>query len=305
MFLCASSPIGPVESKTSSGLNLRAKVQRLNKATDTAVGTSSFVWTRTSIGHFWDLVAKEPRLQKLYFSRQLATYIIQLAQYAGLDSGRVLDYGCGPGYLAKALVENGYDTTALEFSEASAERVNRLISPATNWHGCIASQSVPTPLPDAAFSWIFSIETYEHLLDEWTDGYFREMLRLLRPGGQLILTTPYMEDLDDCLIVCPACETKFHRWGHLRSVSPNELVSRARNAGYDVVFCRTIDLCAVGRELQWPSLQELSIRLLVIRMKQKYHRLIEQKHTPQFPNQYHVRTLPAGQHLVLVAKKQS
>jgi SAM-dependent methyltransferase len=281
-------------------------MQQLNEVTENHRDTSlTFVWTRTSIGRFWDLVAREPRLQKLYFSQYYAVHIIELARIAGLERGPVLDYGCGPGYLAKALVESGYDTTALEFSEASAERVNRLISPATNWHGCITSQAVPTPLPDAAFSWIFSIETYEHLLDEWIDGYFREMLRLLRPGGQLLLTTPYMEDLDDCLIVCPACETRFHRWGHLRSVRSSELMSRARNAGYDVVFCRAIDLCAVGRQFQWPSIQELSIRVLITWMKERYYRVIEQKRTPQFPNQYHVRRLPAGEHLVLVAKKRS
>jgi SAM-dependent methyltransferase len=279
--------------------------QQLDEVTENHRDSSlSFVWTRTSIGHFWDLVAKEPRLQNLYFSRQVATYLIHLAQYAGLNTGRVLDYGCGPGYLAKALVESGYDTTALEFSEASAKRVNRLISPAPNWHGCIASQSVPTPLPDAAFSWIFSIETYEHLLDEWIEGYFREMLRLLRPAGQIFLTTPYMEDLDGCLILCPACETRFHRWGHLRSVTRDELISHVIDAGYEVVYCRAIDLCTVGGFIDRPSIRNASIRTVSTWLKAKYHQRLERKHKPEFPNQYHVRTLPDGPHLVLVAKKQ-
>jgi SAM-dependent methyltransferase len=273
--------------------------------TQTSGDTSfRFVWTPTSIGRFWDIVANEPGLQKHYFSRQWAAYIIQLAQYAGLEKGPVLDYGCGPGYLAKVLVETGYDTTALEFSETSCERVNTLISPAANWHGCVASQTVPTPLPDAAFSWIFSIETYEHLLDEWIDGYFRDMFRLLRPGGHLFLTTPYLEDLDDLLIVCPACENRFHRWEHLRSVRPDELVSRAGDAGYDVVFCRPINIRAVGYYSQWPSIKELSLRTLSRWMKDRYHRFIERKRSPQFPNQYQVRTLPAGGQLVLVAKKR-
>jgi len=185
-----------------------------NDMTDNIQDVSScYPWGPTSIGRFWDLVANEPGLQKLYFSRQVAASIIRLAQYAGLEKEPVLDYGCGPGYLAKALVESGYDTTALEFSEASSERVNTLISPAANWHGCVATRSIPTPLADASFSWIFSIETYEHLLDEWIGGYFHEMFRVLRPGGRLLLTTPYMENLDDDLIICPECETRFHRWG--------------------------------------------------------------------------------------------
>lgn len=280
-------------------------MQRFNEVTEAHCDTSCrFVWAPASIGRFWDLVANEPGLQKLYFSRQSAAYLIQFAQYAGLATGPVLDYGSGPGYLAKALVESGYDTTALEFSESSSERVNKLISPVANWHGCVVAKTVPTPLPDASFSWVFSIETYEHLLDEWIEGYFRDMYRVLRSSGCLLLTTPYMENLDDELIVCPSCENRFHRWGHLRAVSPHDLMTHARDAGYEIVFCRSINLRAVTNYVQHPSIKDLSMRTLGTWMKDKYHRLLERNRAPQFPDQYRVRSLPDGPHLVLVAKKQ-
>jgi len=263
-----------------------------------------FAWTPASIGRFWNIVANEPELQQLYFSRQAARQIIEFAQYAGLQSGPILDYGCGPGYLAKALVENGYDTTALEFSETSCERVNRLILPAPNWHGCVSSSTVPAPLPDDAFSWIFTIETYEHLPNEWIEDYFRELFRLLSPTGRLFLTTPYLENLDHQLIVCPSCETRFHRWGHLRSVKPDELISHAVDACFNVLFCRPIDICAVGSYVQRPSLMELSLGTFSTWMKDRYRRFMERKRTPPFPNQHCVGTVPAGPHLVLVGQKR-
>jgi SAM-dependent methyltransferase len=280
-------------------------MQWCNEATAISDGTSSsFVWTSTSIGRFWDLVANEPGLQQLYFSRQTATYLIEFAQYAGLDRGPVLDYGCGPGYLAKALVERGYNTMAVEFSKSSAERVNKLIPPAANWHGCVVAKSLPTPLPEDNFSWIFSIETYEHLLDEWIEGYFHDMFRILKPGGCLLLTTPHMENLDDQLIVCPACEVRFHRWGHLRSVTRDELTCRARDAGYEVLFCRAIDLRTVGCSLERPSIKELSIGTLGDWVKDRYRRFLERRRTPQFPNQHQVRTISSGPHLVLIGKRR-
>jgi 2-polyprenyl-3-methyl-5-hydroxy-6-metoxy-1,4-benzoquinol methylase len=99
----------------------------------------------------------------------------------GLPAGtRVLDAPCGAGALSLALVENGFDVTALDL-DASARAVlgARLL---------LADLNGPLALADARFDLVCSTEGIEHL--ESAFAFLRELRRVLRPGGTLLLTTP-------------------------------------------------------------------------------------------------------------------
>jgi 2-polyprenyl-3-methyl-5-hydroxy-6-metoxy-1,4-benzoquinol methylase len=56
-----------------------------------------------------------------------------------------------------------------------------------------ADLNVPLPCADASFDAIISTEVIEHL--ENPRAVFRELSRLLRPGGSLLLTTPNQESI--------------------------------------------------------------------------------------------------------------
>ena len=49
------------------------------------------------------------------------------------------------------------------------------------------------PFADASFDGIVSIETIEHLENPWS--FVRELARLLRPGGFLVLSTPNVSSI--------------------------------------------------------------------------------------------------------------
>ena len=62
-------------------------------------------------------------------------------------------------------------------------------------------------------------EVLEHLDSKVLQETISECHRVLRKGGIFIGTVPADEKLSTSLVVCPCCDNKFHRWGHVQSFS--------------------------------------------------------------------------------------
>ena len=77
------------------------------------------------------------------------------------------------------------------------------------------------------------IEVVEHLDDATLPAVLAEARRLLRPGGSLLVTTPYREDLAASTIQCPECGAEFHTIQHVRTWTPSSLRSVLRTAGFE------------------------------------------------------------------------
>lgn len=108
---------------------------------------------------------------------------------ARLDPGlRVLDAACGPGYgaalLAKALGKGGR-VTALDLDAPTVE-LARASHGADNLEFRVGDVTA-LPFGAGEFDAVTSFETLEHVPPE---PYFRELRRVLRPDGLLLLSTP-------------------------------------------------------------------------------------------------------------------
>lgn len=208
---------------------------------------ANFEWTSEAISSFWDSVATDEFLSEYYFTKfhsQYIEFIAKLFCQIRPYKSKLLDYGCGAGFLSRHMLINGYDTVSLDYSKSSCEHTKALLNGLNA--KVVYSQSTPSPLTDQSFDLVLSIETLEHLRDEWIDSYFEELHRLIRPGGYVLITTPFAEVLGNSRCICPNCHAKFHRWGHLRSVTDQDLSAIAAKHGFSIVLSQGLDIYSLN-----------------------------------------------------------
>ena len=98
----------------------------------------------------------------------------------------VLDLGCNNGYGAGILAGVCEEVTAVDISEAAiADAIRRFGDLGINFQRV---DGTTLPFQDGRFDAVVSFQVIEHV-DE-PDGYLSEIVRVLRPGGRAIFTTP-------------------------------------------------------------------------------------------------------------------
>ncbi len=96
--------------------------------------------------------------------------------------GRLLDNGCGIGMYLEHLRPYVADLVGLEYEFERARQAH------TRAEQVVNAASEALPFPDASFDIILSHEVLEHVSDDRLA--VQEMVRVLRPGGRLILFVP-------------------------------------------------------------------------------------------------------------------
>jgi SAM-dependent methyltransferase len=151
-----------------------------------------------------------------------------------LTKGRnLLNIGCGNGYLETRAQSRQWQVVSVDPDPKSVSRIKSMGIDARC--GSVAS----LPLPSASMDIVICTEVFEHLTEETLDLGLTEIKRVLVPGGILIGTVPYRENLSDNEVFCPHCSRTFHRWGHHQS--------------FDEVKMRSV----LGRELSLSTVKPL------------------------------------------------
>jgi putative AdoMet-dependent methyltransferase len=96
---------------------------------------------------------------------------------------RVVDVGTGTGNLALLLKERGAQVTAVEPSQA----MRAIAAAKLGGDQVLDGHFLGLPLPDASQDAVVSTYAFHHLSDERKAQGARELLRVLRPGGRIVL----------------------------------------------------------------------------------------------------------------------
>ncbi len=94
--------------------------------------------------------------------------------------GRILDAPAGEGYASKKLKELGVDVYALDLDPGDFKL--------SGINFTKADLNAVLPYPDSGFDYVLCLEGIEHL--ENPHHLLREFKRVLKPGGNLVLSTP-------------------------------------------------------------------------------------------------------------------
>lgn len=101
---------------------------------------------------------------------------------------RVLDIGCGNGYIAGLFAAKGCTVVGIDPSESGIDAA-RKGHPDSRFEVDVATPDLVERLGETPFDLVVSAEVAEHVYD--ADEWARSCFNALKPGGRLVLTTPY------------------------------------------------------------------------------------------------------------------
>jgi len=101
-----------------------------------------------------------------------------------MRGGQVYDLGCGPGHVGRYLHDRGVQVCGLDISPEMIDRARRL-NPGMQF---VVGDMLAMPIPDASAAGIVAFYAIVNFPPQDQPKVFAEMFRILRPGGQLLLS---------------------------------------------------------------------------------------------------------------------
>lgn len=156
--------------------------------------------------------------ENYWFRRHEVVYERMADRCADRD---VLEAGCGEGYGANLIADVARRVIGLDYDETTVAHVRARYPRVDMRHGNLAD----LPLADGAVDVVVNFQVIEHL---WDQGQFvRECLRVLRPGGCLLMSTP------NRITFSPGRDTPINPF-HTRELNAAELTDLLTVAGFAV-----------------------------------------------------------------------
>ncbi len=172
----------------------------------------------SGVDGFWDIYSRV--YDSVYQLMPYRALLWDTYQALDLEPGmRVLDAGCGTGNFEHFVHEKNPPKVcidAIDFSEAMLSIASKKNADLDNVTFSAGNLSSPLPFPDASFDRILSINVLYALPDP--DFTMRELLRVLKPNGVIVVTSPAPEFAVSALVIDHFKRVK-NIWGVWRKVA--------------------------------------------------------------------------------------
>jgi len=163
---------------------------------------------------------------------------VDFQRFAIRPGERVMDMGCGAGRHAFELYRRGANVVAFDLDEQELKGVENMFAamrmegevPEEATAETVQGTALELPFPDDSFDKIIASEVLEHIPDDM--AAMRELMRVLKPGGQLAVTVPaFLPER-----ICWALSEDYHTapGGHVRIYTRAELEAKLKSIGFRI-----------------------------------------------------------------------
>lgn len=175
------------------------------------------LWEQNKKGEFYDFSIKWSLTKELVIKKKNLT---------------ILDYGCGVGrYIWEIIKINpkskifGLDISSTAIKIAKKKLPGVFFS--------VQNDDKKFPIKNESVDLILAMDVLEHIFD--VQKIIHEFNRVLKPGGQIFITTPYYGLIKNLIIVFFGFDTVFDpTGGHIRFFSKKSLLSLLAKNGIEV-----------------------------------------------------------------------
>ncbi|MBI5659778.1 MAG: class I SAM-dependent methyltransferase [Nitrosomonadales bacterium] len=147
-----------------------------------------------------------------------------------MPAGKLLDVGCGGGRFMNRMRRRGWDAEGIDFDEKATGKITRRYGMKT-----YTGDLVACALPGSSYDAITMSHAIEHLYDP--ENTLKECLRILKPGGKLVVVTPNADSMGAALF--GAFWRGWEPPRHLQIFSVKTLADFLHKAGFNINEIRT------------------------------------------------------------------
>lgn len=186
-------------------------------------------WNKKKIKRFWNIYQADERYEWTpIWSEAFSDFLIYGVNdiLKKIKNAKILDIGCGSGYLLKRLKQLGFKN--LYGIDASKRNIKKIKDKEIK---CICGDiTKKITFENKFFDVVFAVAVLEHLMKNDLNKVLGEINRILKNGGLFIIEVPYKQHLNYAL--CPECLAIFEKDEHLQSFDEMCLENILKDYGF-------------------------------------------------------------------------